>query len=178
MHAKRLSLSVLSLCRLLALTTLFGLCLVVPLDARAQPIDPFLEVHDGDPLSLAALVERLGDAAVVARFASDRPLAVRVLALRAARFLHAPELAFPELAALAASRDPDLAPLAMQALLHLTRTLSRADLDAREHDGDELSVARSTLSTLAADEAARADLRRGAEAVIAMLAALEGTASE
>lgn len=144
--------------------------------ASAQHLDPFLEVHDADPLSLAALVERLGDAAVVERFDAPRPLAVRLLAVHASRFLHAPELALPALATLAASRDPDLAPAAMQSLLAIARDLDRAALDAREHDGDELSVARATLATLAADEAARLDLRRAAEAVSAMLAAIEAQA--
>lgn len=145
--------------------------------AMAQSLDPLLEIHDADPLRLANAVERLGDVAIVARFDAPYPLAVRMLAVQAARFLHAPELALPPLAELAAGTDPDLAPAAMRSLLAIARSLDRASLDAREHDPafghDELARTRATLTALAADETARLDLRRAAEAIVAMLAALE-----
>ena len=143
----------------------------IALPAAAQ-VDPLLQVHDGDPLLLASAVERLGDAAILDRLSEAHPLAVRSLAARATPFLHAPELALGRLAELAGSRDPDLAPTAMRALLTITRSITRASLDSHEDDGVSIEAARTALTTLAVDEGARLDLRRGAAAVLAMLAAL------
>ncbi len=157
--------------RLLAVTCVLGTALVAPA-AGAQSIDPLLQVHDGDPLLLAAVVERLGDGAILDRLGEAHPLAVRSLAVRATPFLHAPEQALGLLAELAGSRDPDLSPAAMRALLTITRALTRAALDAREDDGESIAAARTALTTLAADPHARLDLRRGAEAALAMLSVL------
>jgi hypothetical protein len=143
-------------------------CIALP--AAAQ-VDPLLRVHDGDPLLLASVVERLGDAAILDRLTDAHPLAVRTLAARATPFLHAPEQALGPLAELSASRDPDLAPTAMRALLTIARSMTRASLDAHEDDGASIEAARTALTPLVADEHARPDLRRGAEAVLAMLAA-------
>jgi len=145
-------------------------CLALP--ALAQSVDPLLQVHDGDPLLLASVVERLGDAAILDRLSDTHPLAVRSLAVRATPFLHTPEQALAPLAALSASRDPDLAPTAMRALLTITRSITRASLDAHEDDGTSIEAARTALTQLATDEHARVDLRRAADAALAMLAAL------
>lgn len=150
----------------------FAAILVTAAPAAAQSVDPLLAVHDGDPLLLASAVERLGDQAILDRLTDAHPLAVRVLAARATPFLHAPELALGPLAELAASRDPDVAPAAMRALLSIARAITRASLDAHEDDGASIGAARAALTQLAADEAARTDLRRGARAALAMLATL------
>lgn len=149
-----------------------ALALCWPASALAQAIDPLLAVHDADPLRLAQVVDRLGDDGVLERLGGAHPLAVRRLAVSGCRFLHAPERALPALAELAAGRDPDLAPAAMRAILAIVLELDRADLDAREHDGDELPRTRETLTALAEDDTARPDLRRAAETALAQLAPL------
>lgn len=131
-------------------------------DAHAQAPDPLLAVHSADPLELARVVDRIGDDAVLDRLPSETPLAVRLLAVRASPWLHAPELALAPLTALAAGRDPDLAPAAALAILRIAERLDRAELDAREAGGDEIEAALAPLGALAADVTARADLRRGA----------------
>lgn len=138
----------------------------------AAQVDPLLAVHDADPLALAQAVDRLGDDAVMARLGPEHPMALRRVAVSGCRFLHAPERALPTLAELAVGRDPELAPAAMRTVLAIARALTRADLDAREHDGDELVRARATLTSLAADATARPDLRRAAETALAQLAPL------
>lgn len=146
--------------------------LALPTIVAAQDVDPLLAVHDADPLTVEQVVRRLGDDAVMARLGSEHPLALRRMAVDACRSLRAPERALPVLAELAAGRDPDLSPAAMRAILHIARALGRADLDAREHDGDELPRTRTTLGALAVDASARLDLRRAAETALALLAPL------
>jgi hypothetical protein len=140
--------------------------------ASAQPADPLLAAHDTDPLELALVVERVGDDAVLARLAPETPVAVRALAIVAATELHAPEDALVPLVELARGRDPDLAPRALWATLAIARRLDARTLGARESDVGALAPARAGLEALAADETARADLRRGAQLAAAALAEL------
>lgn len=146
-------------------------------DARAEDEDPFVFVYTSDPMDFALLVDRVGDAPVLERLAepaedAPRPVAVRLAAVRASAWLRAPEAALGTLATLAAGRDPDLAPAAMLALVRISETLSRADLDAREADDAAVQAALEPLASLANDATARADLRQAAARVRIMLAAL------
>lgn len=141
-------------------------------DAQLAGADPFVAVHDTDPLELARVVDRVGDAAVIARLTPETPIAVRASAVLAAPWMRAPEDALAPLAEIAAGRDPDLAPRAAQALLAIARRLDERALDARERDRAELAPARGTLSAIAADETARADVRRAAALADAALADL------
>ncbi len=148
--------------------------LIVAAIASAQSplVDPLLAAHETDPLDLARVVDRIGDAAVIARLAPETPIAVRAIAVAAAPRMHAPEDALAPLAAIAAGRDPDLAPRAAAALLTIARSLDARSLDARESDRADLGPARISLTALAADETARADLRRAAQLADAALADL------
>lgn len=135
----------------------------------AQSVDPFLVHPTSDPLELARLVDRIGDAAVIARLSDETPTDIKLLAVRAAPQLDGPERALEGLAAIAQGRDPDLAPAAAHSLLVIAHALDPQALDAREVLREELAPARVALSTLQADETARGDLRRAAGIVIAAL---------
>ncbi len=149
-------------------------------DVRAQPRGPArtadgaagLEAAlDADPLDVARLAARLGDNAVLAALAGGTP-AQRLAGARAAMFLAAPEAALPSLLALAAGRDPDLAPAAAAALLDVTRALTPDALSRRESDPAALAPARDAARRLAADAAARSDVRRAAALSAGAIAAL------
>lgn len=130
--------------------------------AGAQAPDPLLAVGSADPLELARVVDALGDDAIVGRLSDASTTPVRLAAVRACAWLHAPELALSGLVLLAGGRDPDLAPAAALALLRIAESLDRAALDAREDDGEAIRAALEPLATLAADETARLDVRRAA----------------
>ena len=148
--------------------TAFAICLVLAGPASAQGpggegADPLVAVADADPLELGRVAQRLGDGAVLARLADDRPVVVRLAAIRATPWLRAPEAALGPLARIAAGRDSWLAPEAARIVLRIARALTVDDLAARETFPAELADARAALEALAADEHARFDIRRAAE---------------
>jgi hypothetical protein len=127
-------------------------------DAVAQDAT-LLAAVDDDPLALARWVDRRGDAALLDALESDRP-ALRLAAIRAARWMSGPEAALEPLARLAAGRDPDLAPAAALACYRIVRDLDAVALDRREVLRGRLAPARKALAALQGDGAARLDLRR------------------
>ena len=140
-----------------------GACaLALALPSRAQPSsDPLTSL--GDPLELARYVESIGDAAIVERLgAEETPLDERLGAIRAARWLEAPERALAGLALLAGGDDPDLAPAAARSGQTCARTITVDDLAARESDLDLLASAAAQWQRVADDESARADIRAAA----------------
>lgn len=124
-----------------------------------------------DPLDVARLVARVGDDVVLAALAREAP-ARRLAAVRASVFLAAPEAALPALVALAAGRDPDLAPAAAASLLEVSRALTPDGLARGESDAAALAPARDAARRLAADATARPDVRRAAALAAGALAAL------
>lgn len=138
----------------------------------AQDVDPLIAARSSDPIELARVVDRIGDEGVIARLTDETSAAVRLAAIRATRAMDAPERALVPLAVIASGRDPDLAPAAALALLAIARELDPQALDGREVMRAELVPARSALAVLAADETARADLRRAAAVVLDALAQL------
>jgi hypothetical protein len=139
--------------------------------AAAQAPDPFA-VPSQDPLELARVVDRLGDGAVIERLAADTAPGVCLSAIRAARFMHAPERALERLAEIGKGRDPVLAPAAMLAVWRIARSLRPDEILARESDPAIVERAIEHLRTLAADELARRDLVRLATLSIDALRAL------
>lgn len=143
--------------------------------AQAHPAaDPLAAALDADPLDVARLVRRVGDALVLTRLAPSAAVTIpqRLAAMRAAPFLAAPEAALVALAALAAGRDPDLAPEAARSALTIARALSLEDLARREAELTGVVAARDALRRLAADTSARGDVRRAAAVAAGALAAL------
>jgi len=130
-------------------------------------------VADADPLELSRRVMQHGDDAVVARLSEDQPVVVQLAAVRASRFMRAPEAALPRLAQIARGRDPDLAPAAALACHRIARDLDTPALARREARRTALAPARADLEALAGDETARADLRRLAAFAADALAALD-----
>jgi hypothetical protein len=155
---------------------LAGTRILVSLTVRASAqdgVDPLLATGSSDPLELARVVDRIGDAALLERLGGEgTPTDVRLAAIRASVALRAPERALEPLATIARSRDPDLAPAAAMAFLAIARDLDPRALDAREVLRGELVPARTALEALADDESARADLRRAALLALDALTAL------
>ncbi|WP_236604131.1 hypothetical protein [Sandaracinus amylolyticus] len=146
---------------------------VIAASASAQDTDPLLAARSSDPLELGRVVDRVGDDAVVARIASEELGAdVRLAAVRAAPAMHAPERALEALAAVAAGRDPDLAPAAAHAMLDIARALDPQALDAREVMREELAPARAAIAAILDDESARGDIRRAAGISVEILTSL------
>ncbi|MGE0787093.1 MAG: hypothetical protein AB7S26_15575 [Sandaracinaceae bacterium] len=129
-------------------------------------------VRDADPMELARVVRELGDPVVLERLGDATPQGERLAATRAARFLHAPELALERLAELAAGRDPWLSEAAAAALLAIADALDPSGMARREHGAAPIEAALPHLDRLVADEAARPDLRAVAEHVARQLRAL------
>ncbi len=138
--------------------------------AEPDAAKALLEVRDADPLQLARVAQRFGDAALLALL-GDEPVAVRLVALYAAPWLREPERALPAIAPLIASRDSELAPVAARAALDIAAALSADALAAREVTPGELTAVRAELQRAAALAWLRADLRSLAGAADAQLAA-------
>lgn len=139
--------------------------------AAAQD-DARLMAADADPMELARAAARLGDAAVLARLDDGRARDVRLAAIRATPFLHAPERALATLAALAGGRDSLLAPAAALAALRIVRVLDGPSLDRRECAPSELHDARVAWERVTHDATARADIHHAAAEIAAALPAL------
>lgn len=134
------------------------------------PADPLRSALDADPLDLARSVDRAGDALVLRRLAHGT-VAQKLAAVRAAPFLAAPEVALLALSALAAGRDPDLAPEAARAALTIARALTPEGLARREAELTLLVPPRDALRRLATDVSARSDVRYAAALAAGALAA-------
>jgi hypothetical protein len=140
---------------------------LTPLHAAPPPAPPrssaaadaLGQIRDADPIELSRAVLRLGDLAVLALLADGQPGPARLAAIRAARWLVAPEHALPKLAELVAGRDSLLAPAAALASMRIARELDTDALSRREADPTELALALSTLRRALRTPEVRADLR-------------------
>lgn len=145
-----------------------------PFAAGAQEPDPFVAVADADPLELARVARRFGDRAVLERLAVGRPVVVQLAAARAAPSLRVPEASLPRLVELAGGRDSLLAPAAALSILRIVTDLTPDAVAAHEISLSELAAVRAGLAELAADESARADIRRASAIAAELLGALSG----
>jgi hypothetical protein len=145
-------------------------------DESAEAVSPMVKAAD-DPLALARLVERWGDLRVLERV-GDESAAVqeRLGAIRATRWLRAPEHALAPLVALAAGRDPHLAPAAAEAAHTIAVALEPAALARREVAWSELTPVEERLRALSSDGTARSDVRYVAGFAADALARLEPSA--
>ena len=143
---------------------------------RAPELTPsaaeaLLAVADADPLELARVVERFGDAELRALLARPRDVAACLAAVWAAPQLRRPELALEALVSLAEGRDSLLAPAAARAALTIAVRLDADTLAARELPATELGAVRAALLSLAARATAGADVRLAAATAAEALAA-------
>lgn len=116
---------------------------------------------------------RAGDPAVLATLTSpETTRAARLEAIRRARFLRMPELALAPLAALAAGRDPQLAPEAVLIAHIIATELDPLTLEAHEVALRDLAPARAALGALGRDRTARPDIAALARNAAAHLRAL------
>ncbi|MEM9068784.1 MAG: hypothetical protein AAGE52_09765 [Myxococcota bacterium] len=142
--------------------------LVLASAATAQDGDPLART---DPLEVQREVARLGDDAVRSRL-QEGPVHERLSAIRAVRWLTAPEAALGDLVTLAGSDDPRLAPAAAIALWRVSTSLDPRELSDREAAMEELQSAAEALATVSADESLRPDLRRLLEIALTHLRSL------
>jgi hypothetical protein len=128
---------------------------------RAAPpsVDALRAAADSDELELARVAARVGDDVVMAALVSSSDSLAQLAAIRAAPYLVDEAQALLPLAAIAASRDPELAPLAAGKLLRIAQDLVREGLARREVLASELGSARAALLSLLGDATARADIR-------------------
>jgi hypothetical protein len=149
--------------------------------ARAAPLarDGLRAGADADEVGLARIVARSGgdDVVIAALSDSNDPLA-QFAAVRATPFMVDKDQALLPLASLAASRDPELAPLAAWKLVRVTQALMREGLGTREVTARSLAPARATLLALVADASARSDIRLYAGQAAQLLGALGVPASD
>ena len=130
-----------------------------------------LAVVDADPLELARVVQRFGDAAIVSLLGAATDTAVRLAAVRASPWLRAPERAIATLAAIASGSDSELAPAAARAAQQISGQLDAAVLARRECLAIELVPALLALRALGEREHAAPHVRAYAWAAAAQLVA-------
>jgi hypothetical protein len=152
---------------------LFALAMLLCSSAAASETaaGALLSVQDADPLELARVVHRYGDAAILALLAPTQPGDARLAAVRASPWLQEPERSLLPLCGLITSRDSELAPAAARAAWQITRALDALALARRELSPEELSGALAALQAASSQASVRPDLRRIAGAAAAQLAA-------
>jgi hypothetical protein len=79
-----------------------------------------------DDLTRATLVQRLGDAAILAALAQHEDGSARLAAVRCSPYLREPARALSSLAEIAAGRDPELAPAAARRARTIAQQLATA----------------------------------------------------
>ncbi|MBN1655926.1 MAG: hypothetical protein JXA30_19320 [Deltaproteobacteria bacterium] len=122
-------------------------------------LDPLAAIVDADPMELARVVRRIGDNAVIERLEEDKPIEVRIAAIRATRWMRAPERALAALAEEVGSRDCDLAPAAARAALRIASELTADELATREVMPEQLRQARALFAQAAKNALLRPDIR-------------------
>lgn len=135
-------------------------CLSPAWGAGADGAGAAVPVGMEDPLDASAWAARHGDAAVLALLREDQPPAVQLRAIEAARWLVDPERSLPPLGALAAGRDPRVAPAAAVVAWEIARALDPRDLAAREVEIATLRAGREAFESVEADATVRPDLAR------------------
>ena len=141
-----------------------GLCaalLVAPIvgftTAEADAGALLSAVLHADELTRATLAQRLGDAAIVAALAQHEDGSARLAAVRCAPYLRHPERALAALAAIAAGRDPELAPAAARRARAIAQQL--ATQGAVEEDREGLVAVQGVLRTLSESVQAAREVR-------------------
>jgi hypothetical protein len=139
--------------------------------APANASSALLAADDADPLELARVVQRFGDAAVLSLLEASQPVATRIAAMRATPWLARPEDALALLAPEVASRDAELAEAAARGLLAIAQRLDGAALERREQSASALGPVVASLDAVAGQTWIRADLRALAATAVAQLQA-------
>lgn len=135
-------------------------CAVCLFGGSAHAADaPLVAIADADPLNLAAVVWRIGDDRVLAELGGGVSVPRRLAAIRAARWMRAPEQALQPLVALVRQRDPELARAAVRTVAAIARALDSDAIARREVLISDLAAVRGELSKLAEAERLPADVR-------------------
>jgi hypothetical protein len=148
---------------------------------RAAPplgSDALRGAADADEVQLSRIAARVGDDGVLSALSVTSDALAQLAAIRATPYLTDKEQSLLPLATIAASRDPELAPLAAWKVLRVTQALVREGLALREVVPSSLAPARAALIALAADETARSDIRSCAGQAAHLLGTLGVPASE
>jgi hypothetical protein len=131
--------------------------------ARAAPTSEGSDLLRGgadvDEQTMARLASRVGDDVVLNALAEPKDAIAQLAAIRAAPHVIDSASVLLPLATIAASRDPELAPLAAYKLRSVAQALVREGLARREVLPSTLAPARAALERLASDATARTDIR-------------------
>jgi len=157
--------------RVFVVLSLSGIATVAGAQARSVPslAQTLLAVQDADPLELARIVRRSGDAAVVRLLGSDQPTNVRLCAGRSAPWLRSPEQALLPLALWLTGRDAVLSEAAARATLRIAQDLDADTLARRDVAPADLRAAVGALQAAVDSGWLRADLRLLAAQAVAQL---------
>ena len=157
--------------RALTVLSLSGFASLAGAQAMSVPstAQALLAVQDADPLELARIVRRAGDAAVLRLLGSDQPTNVRLCAARSAPWLRSPEQALLPLALWLAGRDALLSEAAARATLRIAQGLDADTLARRDVAPADLRGAAAALQAAVDSTWLRADLRLLAAQAVAQL---------
>jgi hypothetical protein len=151
--------------------TFVSIALLLASTGDAQ-LEPSPDGSELDPLVFAERVRARGDEPILEAL-HDPSLfgrSGRRRAIRAAPVLRDPAVALPDLAEIAASREPFDAAAAMHAILSIVREMPGDAVERYELDRDTLARVTDALTRLAGDETALAALRAMAGTAAAELA--------
>jgi hypothetical protein len=140
--------------------------------SKSDPgFDLFAAIANADPMELAKVVDRLGDDAVLTRLKRDKPIEIRIAAIRATRWMRAPESALVTLAEILGSRDSELAPVAASAALRIASATTSDALYTREVMPAELTESRALFVKASENPLLRPDIRLQAAQIAEALTA-------
>jgi hypothetical protein len=141
--------------------------------AKQDATPELMRALDNDELTRATIARRLGDEPLLDALSQTQDRRVRLAAVRCSPFLREPERALASLAAIASSRDPELAPAAGLRTRQIAQSLLLAERQERDLSVVP-SVARS-LVELSRDPLAPDALRTTCGEAAYLLAALRIT---
>ena len=125
----------------------------------SDPAEALVAAYHADPLRLARVVDRVGDASVLALMRAPTPRAVRQAAIVASPFLQGPEHALGPLSRLVTRRDRRMAALAAWSLVRILSELTSEGLMRREATLGSLRGTRQDLEAMLESERGGADIR-------------------
>ena len=146
----------------------------------AQPLVPepplLRSMASADHLEIASAAAAIGDDEVLEGLHDEQPVLSRFASTLASPWLEEPEAAIEALSALAASRDPDLAPAAAWAIWRCAQQMA-----IRDPNSEQIGLSAEILETVrvrATDTSLRPDISRLLQLSHALLAGPSGESTD
>lgn len=152
---------------------LFGGLLLLATRSRADQNDPLAHADVISEIGLARLADEAGDGTLAGWLKRSDRRELQLVALRAMPYAFEPERLVPHVAPLLCGRDPNLAPEAALALMHVAERLRPSELENREATRGAFREAQKALACIKEQSApVRADLVSAALVLDSVLAQL------